>query len=102
QGKDLDERCQCWIKYVHWDIAEKIAWSASVRDYKLMIWYTSKQSLNEDDLAYVSTTVLHDPDEVTLHQLMDDPSKYGFSNRSEAQELVDELNKRDEGKTITW
>lgn len=101
-GKDLDERCQCWIRYVHWGVTEEIAWSAEVRDYKLMVWYTSKHSVNDDDLAYVSATVLHDPAGLTIDQLIEEPSKYGFSSKSQAQALVDALNKRDEGETTSW
>ncbi|UAV84823.1 hypothetical protein BV113_00290 [Glutamicibacter phage BIM BV-113] len=102
QGKDLEERCTCWVKYVHWNIEEMIAHSATVRNDKLLVWYTGTRNVKDDDWSNVYAKVLYDPAGLTVERLMEEPGDYGFNDKDAAVALVEALNKRDEGKTTQW
>ena len=101
-GKDLTERCACHVKYVRWVIQEQIAWTAGVRDRKLMVWYARESVTRDPDRDYVYTKVLRNPAGVDLSNLMKEPYDYGFSSKDEAQKLADALNQQDEGETTAW
>lgn len=89
------EPCECSVTTLVWTVEEQYVHEISKRNGELLVWYDSTaRHYNLDNPDSISGgTVLKSPVGASDKELMDSPREYGFTDKEDAQCVVDALNK---------